>query len=225
MISIVIPTLNEEKVILNLMNQLKNETFEHEIIIADAGSTDNTLNLVKPYGKILNCSRKGRGHQLNEGAKVAKGSIIWFLHADSKINKGVLNSINNTISSGYNGGCLSLYFYDSDKLFMKFVSTSSNLRAKYLKLIFGDQSFFIEKKLYNSSNGFKEIPIMEDWDFSKRIHKLGKIKVLKDKIGTSSRRFKSGGALRTLLKMHRIKLMYIMGVPPDELIKKYREIR
>lgn len=225
MISIVIPTLNEEKVILKLLLQLSKEETEHEIIIADAGSIDQTLDIAEPYATVIECDKKGRGYQLNEGAKYASGDILWFLHADSIIQEGSLVTINKMIDKGYSGGCFSLYFYNQDSLFMKILGISSNIRAKFLHLIFGDQSFVVTRELFNISNGFKEIPIMEDWDFSKRIHKQGKIKVLKNKIGTSGRRFEEGGQLKTLLKMHRIKIKYLLGVSPEDLSKEYKEIR
>jgi hypothetical protein len=91
--------------------------------------------------------------------------------------------------------------------------------------MFGDQGIFVKKDVFEALGGYKDIPIMEDWDLSQRLHNSGKISLLKNRIGTSARRFSSGGQVRTLLKMHKIKYKYLRGVSPENLIKDYKEIR
>ena len=108
---------------------------------------------------------------------------------------------------------------------MRFVSTTSNWRAKYLGLFFGDQAIFIRRDVFHELGGYKEMELMEDWDFSRRLVKRGKMKLLDTKIGTSARRFKEGGQFRTLMLMHKLKLLYMLGVSPSKLNKMYREAR
>ncbi|KNF07257.1 transferase [Gottschalkia purinilytica] len=224
MISIILPLLNEEKSIENTLTQIQRLKGDKEIIVVDGGSTDSTVKIASKYAIVIN-SEKGRGKQMNAGAKVAKGDILWFIHSDSKLEENSLISIRNCMEEGYCAGGFPIYFYDYDTAFMRFVSVTSNLRAKYLGLYFGDQGIFIKKKLFNKIDGFKEIEIMEDWEFSKRLNKVTKLKMLSTKIGTSGRRFKSGGQLRTLLLMHKIKIMYLLGVSPKTLNSMYREAR
>lgn len=81
------------------------------------------------------------------------------------------------------------------------------------------------RNVFEELGGYKEIELMEDWDFSRRLVKRGKMKLLDTKIGTSARRFKEGGQLKTLLLMHKIKLLYVLGVSPSKLNKMYREAR
>ncbi|WP_352420240.1 TIGR04283 family arsenosugar biosynthesis glycosyltransferase [Proteiniborus sp.] len=224
MISIIVPVLNEEKTIENTLTRLCDLQGEKEIIVVDGGSSDNTVKIASKYVIVIE-SQKGRAKQMNTGASVARGSILWFVHSDSVVSEDSLKGIENAINKGYIGGGFSLYFYDYDTKFMRFVSKSSTWRAKYLGLYFGDQGVFVRKEIFYKLGGYKEIELMEDWDLAKRLGKKGKMKTLNIKIGTSARRFKTGGQLRTLLQMHKLKALYILGVSPSKLNKMYREAR
>lgn len=224
MISIIVPVLNEEKTIRESLENLIKLNGDKEIIVVDGGSTDKTVDIAKEYAIVIN-SPKGRARQMNIGAEIAKGEILWFIHSDSKLDENSIVEIEKTIEKGYIGGCFKLYFYDLDTPFMRYVANSSNRRAKYLKLIFGDQGIFTRKDIFETLGGYRALELMEDWEFSRRIHRLGKMKVLYKEIGTSARRFKKGGQLRTLLLMHKIKLLYILGTPTDKLAKIYKQVR
>ncbi len=224
MISIIVPILNEEKGIESLLMDLNSLKGDKEIIVVDGGSTDGTVDKASSIAKVIH-SEKGRSRQMNLGAKEALGDILWFVHSDSKIHEESLESIESAIGRGYIGGGFSLDFYDYRTYFMKFVAKTSNLRAKFLGLIFGDQGIFIKKDAFDALEGYPDIELMEDWELSKKLHKVGKVKVVKTPIGTSARRFKSGGQLKTLLLMHKIKFLYMLGVPSSKLKEIYREAR
>lgn len=224
MVSIIIPVLNEEKNIEKILLQLSKLKISKEIIVVDGGSTDNTALMASKYAKVIS-SKKGRAKQMNYGAALSKGDILWFLHCDSKISESSLESIEKAINKGYDGGCFSLYFYDYSSPFLKYISYTSNLRAKYLKLYFGDQGIFIKKSVFEKIGGYPDIPLMEDWELSMRIKKSAKTIVLKDKIGTSARRFVEGGIFKTFLLMQYIKLLYILKFPIEKIASIYKDIR
>lgn len=224
MVSIIIPVLNEEKNIEKILLQLSKLKISKEIIVVDGGSTDNTALMASKYAKVIS-SKKGRAKQMNYGAALSKGDILWFLHCDSKISESSLESIEKAINKGYDGGCFSLYFYDYCSPFLKYISYTSNLRAKYLKLYFGDQGIFIKKSVFEKIGGYPDIPLMEDWELSMRIKKSAKTIVLKDKIGTSARRFVEGGIFKTFLLMQYIKLLYILKFPIEKIASIYKDIR
>jgi len=224
MISIILPVLNEEKTIKETLTSIQSLLEDTEIIVVDGGSQDKTVEIAQDYANVI-ISPKGRAKQMNAGAKSANGNILWFVHSDSELDKNSINAIEEAIEQGYVGGCFKLYFYDLNTRFMKYVANASNRRAKYLQLIFGDQGIFMRKDVFNRLDGYKNMDLMEDWDLSRRIHKLGKMKVLNERIGTSARRFKKDGPLKALLKMHKIKVLYLLGTPVDKLNRMYRDVR
>lgn len=224
MISIIVPVLNEEKSIESLLLDLLSLEGEKEVIVVDGGSSDKTVEKASRHTKVIH-SPEGRANQMNEGAKFALGDILWFVHSDSKVNEKSLGFIEKAIQLGYSGGGFSLQFYDYNTLFMRYLAKTSNLRAKFLRLIFGDQGIFIKRNVFEDLGGYPDIELMEDWELSKKLYKTGKVKILDLSIGTSARRFESGGQLKTLLLMHKIKFLYMLGVPSSKLRQIYREAR
>jgi rSAM/selenodomain-associated transferase 2 len=226
-LSVIIPTLNEADNIKELINYIKNENINCEIIISDADSSDRTREIAASQGaKIVNSQKASRGLQLNRGAEIASAPILLFLHADSNLEESALRSLVTRMEqrSEKVGGCFSLEIKSEHPL-LKFISWSSNLRAKYLNLIFGDQGIFIKKEVFESLGGFPEIELMEDWEFSKKLAKTGELLFLDKKIYTSARRWEEYGVLKTILLMHKIKILYLFGYSPEKLKQIYRDAR
>ncbi|WP_028306632.1 TIGR04283 family arsenosugar biosynthesis glycosyltransferase [Desulfitibacter alkalitolerans] len=221
-ISIIVPTLNEAKTIRRTLEMLDNLEGDKEIIVVDGGSSDNTMSLAAEKTHVLLLSAPmGRASQMNHGAKNAAGDVLFFLHSDSLLQHTAIKSIAETMQDPLVvGGCFTLEMDDTGLLF-KIISVSSNIRARYSRIYFGDQGIFVRKDVFEKLGGYPQIDLMEDWEFSRALRKTGRVVQLPDKIITSSRRFKKGGVLKTCLLMHKLKLLYILGVSPRYLKKRY----
>ena len=131
-----------------------------------------------------------------------------FLHSDSLLPKYALSQIQNTVNKGHRVGCFKIKF-DSSSILMKICGMMSNLRVKYRNIAFGDQGIFITKDYFYEIGGFRELPIMEDYQFSIDIKKSGeRIVLINSKIITSERRFVKSGRLKTMAKMQKLQYMY-----------------
>lgn len=232
MISVIIPTLNEEAVIKstleNLMMHMQNT--QHEIIVSDGGSLDRTVKIAENYALVIK-SDKGKAVQLNEGAKKASGDILFFVQADAKISKGVLGAIESKIyTQGYDGGGFSNIFSEHNKK-IKTLGRILNFRIftndhRKNLVFFGDNGIFCKQEVFNNLEGFKLIPIMEDYDFSKRMRdKFRVVRILDPKLIISPRRFVKNGFVKTRLQWIIIRRLYQLGASPYFLAKLYKDVR
>lgn len=167
---------------------------------------------------------KGRALQMNLGAKMAHCENLFFLHADSIPPKNFENLILECLENN-KWGAFGIRFKTKNPL-MKICSLISDTRVLNRKVAFGDQGIFIRREFFNELGGFPEIPIMEDYQFSLNAKKRGVYpKLLSSKIYTSARRFKSGGPLRTMWRMNRLRALYRQGVDIETIALLYKDVR
>jgi rSAM/selenodomain-associated transferase 2 len=160
---------------------------------------------------------------MNAGAVVARGEILIFLHADTRLPPGALKKINTVLENEkYVGGAFDLRI-DSDRLFLKYIAARASLRSRLNRIPYGDQAIFIRKNYFDKIGRFKEIPLMEDVELMRRIKRRGdKIFILRDRVKTSARRWEREGVFYTTLKNQMLVNLYYLGVSPDKLAKYYR---
>ncbi|MFO7819717.1 MAG: TIGR04283 family arsenosugar biosynthesis glycosyltransferase [Halanaerobacter sp.] len=224
-ISVIIPVLDEQDEIVDTLEHVNSLATkgDKEIIVVDGGSKDQTMQLAKDHADKICVTEAGRGHQMNYGAESAQGDILFFLHSDSDLAEGALLELESALEDPeVIGGCFSLKI-DDDSWPLRFISWTSNLRSKYLNIIFGDQGIFVRREVFAEVGGYPEIELMEDWEFSRQLAKEGKLVQLKHQIYTSARRWKKNGTWRTIWLMHKIKLLYLLGVEPKKLREIYRQ--
>lgn len=222
-ISIIIPVLNEAKILENTLSQLQSELGNHELIIVDGGSTDGSVQIAEKYGKIV-ISARGRAKQLNVGAAAASGDILVFLHADIWLESGALAAVETAISSGYVGGgfCQKI---DGKNILYRAIEVGGNIRGKYLKVFYGDSGIFVKRTDFEKIGGFPEVPILEEMEFSKKLCELGQTTLVTPHIHISARRWKTKGIVRTTINNWLITLLYFLKFSPEQLAKLYRHIR
>ncbi len=205
-ISIIIPTLNEEKYLERLLKSIEKQDFEdYEIIVSDSKSNDNTTEIAENYGaKVITGERKGPGHARNLGAKKAKGEYLLFIDADVILpdKKTFSKIIKILCNKKFVGGTAKTKGYGEFKIYNFLMTFSYKFFEILTRIGIPSMSgFFIftRKKLFKELNGFdEELPISEDFDFSKKLKEFGKLKVLDSKVLVSSRRLKERGVFKAI---------------------------
>ena len=222
-ISVIIPILNEAKILEKTLSQLQPELGSHELIVVDGGSTDASVRIAESYGKVV-VSERGRAKQLNTGATVATGDILIFLHADIWLEPGALTAVATAISSGYVGGGFRQKI-DGKNILYRLIEIAGDIRGRSLKVFYGDSGIFLARTAFQKIGGFPAVPILEEMEFSKGLRQLGKTTLLAPYIHISARRWEARGIVRTTLNNWLITLLYFLGVSPEKLARLYNHIR
>ncbi len=224
-ISIIVPTYNEEIVIGDLLNFIETEIRGHqvEIIISDAGSTDNTAKeITSRTARFIISPKRGRAAQMNHGATKAIGDVFYFLHADSIPPRGFLLDIKQAISQGHLSGCYRLRF-DNKHWFLKASAWFTRFNVNCFR--FGDQSLFVSRDLFHELKGYEEDHIvLEDQEIIYRLKARTKFKVIPRYITTSARKYLQNNPYRLQYVFFRIWLNYYFGKPQEQLIKLYKRL-
>ena len=223
MISIIIPSLDEESSLQSLLDAIGHQQAVHEVIVVDGGSRDRTLKVARNTGARTLVTGSGRGAGLSIGAAAARGDVFFFLHADATLASGALDRINQALATDQNviGGNFRLVF-DGDTEFSGWVTRFCGW-IRLLGFYYGDSGIFVRRGVYQALGGFRPIPVMEDWDFVRRLERFGRTCCIADPpLVTSSRRFENRHPLRIIYGLVRIHALYTLGVSPDRLLEIYR---
>ncbi len=223
MVSVIIPVYNEEATIQDVLNSLP-VTDDREVIVVDGGSADKTVELARPFQVRIVSASKNRALQMNEGAAVARGNVLLFLHADTILDDGALEAVQDCVKTGYVGGCFT-HRIDSERIIYRIIEASGNLRARLFRVFYGDQGIFVRKDVFLSIGGFDDVRLFEDVIFSKRLRREGKVKVLRKKARCSPRRWERQGVVRATLINWLVTIGFVLGISPSRLKRVYRDVR
>lgn len=194
-----------------------------EIIVADGGSSDGTRLIASAYTRVVE-SRKGRGCQMNEGARHAHGEILFFLHADCLISAAALDEIQWAVARGFIGGCLTQSILDSGRIF-RWIEWSGNVRARLRHIYYGDQGIFVRRDVFDRLGGYKPMSLFEDVELTSRMRRAGPTAILPCRIYSSNRRWKHEGLLSATLRQRCLVGLYRAGLSAAFLSRWYRDIR
>lgn len=223
-LSVIIPVLNEAQIINTTIDHLGrlNFTGDLEVIVADGDSQGSTINAIKHPGVKKVISKTGRGAQMNNGAAIAGGDILLFLHADTLLGPDALNQIVATIQNPeVVGGAFDLEI-GCDKKMYRWIEAAASIRSRLTGIPYGDQAIFIKKRCFERLGGFKEIPLMEDVELMRRIKKNSlKIRFVRQKVRTASRRWEKEGIVYCTLRNWILITLYLLGISPEKLKKFY----
>jgi hypothetical protein len=219
-ISVIIPTLNEAKSIEQTIQQL-NQHEPVEIIVVDGGSQDATIDLARAANAIILKLDPSKARQMNAGAARATGEILLFLHADTLLPDNYAEKVRTALKpDGVSAGAFSLGI-ESDVNGLRLVENVANWRSRVFQMPYGDQALFVSRETFNQIGGYPDYPIMEDFEFVRRLKRRGKIVILPDSVRTSPRRWQNLGILKTWLLNQMIIIAYYCGIPPKRLSKWY----
>lgn len=213
MISVIIPTYNEEKALPATLEHLLRQAGEYEVIVVDGGSSDRTCQIVRaePRVRLLTAS-KGRAAQMNTGACIAHGEWLLFLHADTFLPEGALRRLNalEADTACQAGGFR--HQFSGDDWRLRLISWMDNLRAKITCIFYGDQAMFVRRVLFEQLGGFPQQPFLEDIAFSEKLKRATKPVLFDQYVITDSRKFVKMGIWHSLARCavilfcHRLRL-------------------
>jgi len=219
-ISVVIPTLNEAAYLPRTLGSLCGaENIER--IVVDGGSSDGTLGIAQREDCQVLRSPPSRAQQLNAGARSASGSILLFLHADTRLPPAFDSAVRTTLDEpGVVGGAFRLRI-DAPGRFLRIIERAVDIRSRLFQMPYGDQGIFVNKKTFLELGGFPDLPIMDDFEFVRRLRRRGKIRITSAAALTSGRRWQQLGSWRTTWVNQKIILGYYLGIAPNRLAAWY----
>lgn len=251
-IAVIIPTLNEERALPDTLQRTTALGFD-DIIVVDGGSTDRTQEIVRslagdeqwaigdrqktgsseivpahsplPIASRLLAAPAGRAKQMNAGASHSQADVLLFLHADTHLPDEARQAIERVMDDpAYVGGRFDVRF-ERDTGLAWLIARLISLRSRWSGIATGDQALFVRHEVFAQLGGFTDIPIMEDVDFTRRLKRAGRVAPLRAHVVTSYRRWDRHGALRTIVLMWALRLLYWLGVHPNRLKNLYASVR
>lgn len=223
-LSIIMPALNEAAGIVAALQPLQAlRAHGVELIVVDGGSHDDTADLARPWADRVLTAPRGRARQMNAGAAVARGRVLLFLHADSRLPDGAKQWVTAAIGDVLAGRLWGRFdvVIAGRSPWLKLIAFMMNWRSRLTGIATGDQAIFVATAAFHAVGGFPDIPLMEDIALSKALKRLGRPVCLAACVTTSGRRWETHGVWRTILLMWWLRLRYFFGADPTRLALEY----
>ncbi|MGL4622517.1 TIGR04283 family arsenosugar biosynthesis glycosyltransferase [Chroococcidiopsis sp.] len=220
-ISIIIPAVNEARVIEKTLASTQTGT-NVEVIVVDGGSQDDTVAIASGWGAKVLSIPKGRAKQMNFGAATATGEILLFLHADTRLPLGFDAMVRATmVKPNAIAGAFRLQI-DSPLSSLRLIEWGVNWRSRLLQMPYGDQAIFLRSSVFHQLGNFPDLPMMEDFELMCQLRRRGRIVILPTSVLTSPRRWLEQGVCQTTIKNQIAVISYLLGVSPKKIAAWYR---
>ena len=219
-VSVIIPTLNEELTIERCVASAWDAKCD-EVIVADGGSSDQTIRIVQSLSCTLIETAPGRAAQQNAAARQASGEVLLFLHADNWLAPSACDQIREIFSRPATVCGAFRQRIEADGFLFRALEWGNALRARWPGLPYGDQGIFVRAQAFFEVGGFPAVCLLEDLLLMKRLRKVGKPHLLAGPIYVSPRRWLEHGVMRQTLRNWSILSAHCIGVPPDRLARHY----
>ena len=226
-ISVIIPVLNEEQRIGQRLEELGRMAGVAEVVVVDGGSSDRTAEITRGFSGVrLVSAARGRGSQMNAGARVASGNVFLFLHADVALPPDAATWVGRMLADPavVAGAFRTWTVADAGRSWAAPLLHLADLRSRYTRLPYGDQALFVRRDAFDRVGGFPDQPLMEDFELSRRLRRVGRIATAPAAVRVSGRRFLSR-PIRSAVLMRLFPLLYRLGVPPRVLGRLYGDPR
>lgn len=219
--SIIVPVFNEAPLIRRFLAHLRERAPGAEIIVADGGSTDGTADLAAGFCDQLVESQRSRANQMNAGTHAARGEILWFLHADAELPLQCLDEIARIMEDAHVvGGYFRIRLPRA--LVYRLTDSFAHYAGMLLRMRCGDHGIFCRRTAFVDIGGFPTVPLMEDVEFFRRLHRCGHVVHSQKRIVISPRRYEAIGPARLTFAYGFIATLYIFRVPPSLLALIYK---
>jgi rSAM/selenodomain-associated transferase 2 len=219
-VSIIVPVLNEAPLLGSFLAHLRERATGAEIIVADGGSSDGTVELVRDSCDQLVASERSRAIQMNTGARTAHGEILWFVHVDAEVPSGCLAEIERIMDDPkVAGGFFRIRL--PQNLVYRLTDSFAHYAGILLRMRCGDHGIFCRRTAFLDIGGFPEVPLMEDVEFFRGLHRRGRVTYSHKRILVSPRRYETIGRVRVTLAYGFIAMLYVFGIPLSKLASIY----
>ena len=220
-VSIIVPVLNEGPLLRPFLAHLRERATGAEIIVADGGSSDGTVELVRGSCDQLVVSKRSRAIQMNTGARTAHGDILWFVHVDAEVPSGCLAEIERVMDDPkVAGGFFRIRL--PQNLVYRLTDTFAHYAGILLRMRCGDHGIFCRRTAFVDVGGFPEVPLMEDVEFFRLLRRRGRVIWSQKRILASPRRYEIIGPVRLTLAYGLIAALYVFGIPLKKLASIYK---
>src|SRR5947207_164057 len=210
-LSIVVPVLNEAPLLGGFIRHVRDLGPRLEIIVVDGGSSDRTMSIAQDFADRVITAPRGRASQMNAGAEIARGEVLWFLHADLKAPRNSIAQITAALAdTNVAGGCFRLR-YPRPELIYRVSDTLGNLGVKLFGFALGDHGIFCRRSAFLRAYGYPLVPILEDAELYRRISRIGSMVQVREAIVSDPRTFERCGRYRTTAVYLLILLLYVVG--------------
>jgi rSAM/selenodomain-associated transferase 2 len=221
-LSVVIPVLDEADTIsaqLQALEPLRGRGAE--VIVVDGGSRDGTVGRAVGGADAVLVAERGRAVQMNTGADAARGDVILFLHADTRLPEGADELLQGALAGGKRvWGRFDVRIEGRGPL-LPMVAGLINWRSRLTGIATGDQAIFVAREAFTTVGGYPDIPLMEDIVLSQQLKRLSSPACLRAKATTSGRRWEKHGVVRTIATMWWLRLAFYFGADPRALALAY----
>ena len=223
-ISVLVPVLDEEHEVVAGLTRMR-ALGPAEIVVADGGSTDRTVELARPLADRVVVARRGRGAQLNVAARAASHDLLMFVHVDTELPPDAFDAARAALARpGVVGGAFQVAIRDPRRRY-RVIEWGANLRARVTRLQWGDQAVFTSRAVFAELDGFPEDAILEDVAFARRLARRGRVALLPQQVRNSPRRWELEGLVYATVRNWVITLLYAAGVPAARLARWYPAVR